>query len=186
MKCRADQLGLSIASNGEFRYQFGSDRHGEGFGVYNYDMTERYYLSRVFEMKEKIKSVNFVMLNPSTANASKLDPTVTRCAEYSKKWGYEKMVVTNLFPIISTDPEKLKMESGDTATNNEVILDIAKSCDLVVCAWGQIGVSKEQGMQIYKDLCDQSIPLYALEIAKNGEPKHPLYLKGDLKPIRVY
>ena len=186
MKCRADQLGLSIVGDGELRYQFGSDRHGEGFAVFNYDMTERYYLSRIFEMNSKIKTVNFVMLNPSTASASKLDPTVTRCAEYSKNWGYDKMVVTNLFSIISTDPSKLKKESGDTVTNNEIILEMAKESDLVVCAWGQIGVSKEQGMKIYKDLCDQNIPLFALEIAKNGEPKHPLYLKAGLKPIRVY
>ena len=185
MECKADKLGLAITGNGTLRYQFGSDRHGVGFGVYNSFLNERYYLSREFENIGNQKSVNFVMLNPSTANASKLDPTVTRCAEYSKNWGYSKMVITNIFPIIGSDPNILKNDKGDTILNNDVLLEIAKSCDLVVCAWGQIGVSKEQGMKIYKELCDLKISLYALEIAKNGEPKHPLYLKSDLKPVRV-
>lgn len=40
-------------------------------------------------------TVNFLMLNPSTADQYPLDPTVTRCLRYAQRWGYGSLIVTN-------------------------------------------------------------------------------------------
>ena len=49
----------------------------------------------------------FVMLNPSTADEVVNDPTVERCERRARLWGYDGLVVTNLFALVSTDPKGL-------------------------------------------------------------------------------
>jgi hypothetical protein len=36
-------------------------------------------------------------LNPSTADENENDPTITRCINFAKSWGYGGVCVTNLF-----------------------------------------------------------------------------------------
>ena len=40
---------------------------------------------------------NFLMLNPSTADEVKLDPSCTRARNYAERWGYGALIVTNIF-----------------------------------------------------------------------------------------
>jgi hypothetical protein len=40
---------------------------------------------------------NFLMLNPSTADEVKLDPSCTRARLYAERWGFGALIVTNLF-----------------------------------------------------------------------------------------
>ena len=49
-------------------------------GVYRYDLT------RVWDRQRPL--CLFLMLNPSTADAERSDPTVTRCLNYAHAWGY--------------------------------------------------------------------------------------------------
>ena len=58
----------------------------------------------------------FIMLNPSTADALKLDPTVTRCYNYAGAWGYGHLLVANLFALRSTDPDRLYHHHDPVAT----------------------------------------------------------------------
>ena len=53
------------------------------------------------------KSVLFVMLNPSIADAEDADPTVKRCINFAKLWCYSSVEIVNLFAYIATDPKKL-------------------------------------------------------------------------------
>jgi hypothetical protein len=49
--------------------------------------------------------VQFVALNPSTADEKQDDPTVRRCVNYAKAWGFGAMCMTNLFALRATDPK---------------------------------------------------------------------------------
>ena len=51
--------------------------------------------------------VCWIMLNPSTADAEKLDPTNRRCLHFSQAWGYGGMSVVNLFAFMQHGIENL-------------------------------------------------------------------------------
>jgi hypothetical protein len=51
---------------------------------------------------------NFLMLNPSTADEVKLDPSCTRARLYAEHWGFGALIVTNLFGWRATDPDEMK------------------------------------------------------------------------------
>ena len=42
-------------------------------------------------------AVAFVMLNPSTADAEKDDPTIRRCIGFAREWRFGRLIVVNLF-----------------------------------------------------------------------------------------
>lgn len=48
--------------------------------------------------------VQFIGLNPSTATDTEDDPTIRRCINYAKSWGYGGMCMTNLFAYRATLP----------------------------------------------------------------------------------
>jgi hypothetical protein len=88
-------------------------------------------------------TVNFVMLNPSTADDVFDDPTIRRCVGFAKSWGFSELVVTNLFGYRATDPGGLKraierggLEFAIGRANDAVILEAARYSESVVCAWG--------------------------------------------------
>lgn len=56
----------------------------------------------------------FLMCNPSTADALVLDPTVSRCRSWARRWSYESYEVVNLFSFRTTYPSVLK-EVGEKA-----------------------------------------------------------------------
>ena len=55
----------------------------------------RYQLWRKWD--PSLPVVLFIMLNPSQADASEDDPTIRRCINYAKSWGYGGIYVGNLF-----------------------------------------------------------------------------------------
>ena len=128
---------------------------------------------------------NFIMLNPSTADATLNDPTVERCQRRAHQWGYGGLVVSNLFALRSTDPKAL-LENEDPigrGDNDLAILSAALASRLVVCAWGNHGSILDRSTKVRDMLVKARIPLYYLKLAKAGEPCHPLYLPYSLKPI---
>ena len=125
------------------------------------------------------------MLNPSTADAQKLDPTVTRCLHYSRQWQFASMVVCNLFAYRATDPRRLLRASEPVGKmNNRHIRQACHEADLIILAWGNHGAHLGRADQVRKKLAVWSAPekLAALRINNGGEPAHPLYLPKSLQP----
>ena len=54
------------------------------------------------------KTVSFIMLNPSRADAQINDPTITRCINFARSWGYGRLEVVNLFAYRTSKPSLLK------------------------------------------------------------------------------
>jgi len=126
---------------------------------------------------------NFLMLNPSTADELKLDPSCTRARVYAERWGFGALVVTNLFGWRATDPDDMKAAKDPVGTaNDRAILDAASNSALVVCAWGNHGAHLERSSAVLSNLKKHKVPLHALRINGNGEPAHPLYLPASLNP----
>ncbi|MFK7776747.1 MAG: DUF1643 domain-containing protein [Gimesia sp.] len=143
----------------------------------------RYILTRNFETSNS-GVCNFIMLNPSTADAMKNDPTVARCCKYAQKWGYGALIVTNIFAFRATDPKVMKSKSDPVGElNMQYIYKAASESDFIVCAWGTHGSYENQGSEVVTMLEEMQDIMHCLEITKHGHPKHPLYCRGDLKPI---
>lgn len=147
----------------------------------------RYRLERIWD-KSKPK-VLFIMLNPSTADAMNDDATIRRCVNYAKEWGYGGVLVGNLFAYRATKPKELLTAENPIGDENLKFIDqMFKEAAAVICAWGNSGIVDKLGKKLgpdYKPLKGWIGFLYYLELAKNGTPKHPLYLKKDLIPQQL-
>ena len=119
----------------------------------------------------------FVMLNPSTADAEKSDPTVTRCLNFAKRWGFRHVKVGNLFALRSTDPTALYRTRDPVGPENDYHLRMmSHRADLTVVAWGVRGGYLARDVEVLELL---SRPVEHLGLTKRGRPRHPLYLRTD-------
>lgn len=147
--------------------------------IFSEDRRYRYVLWRIWD-KSKPK-VMIVGLNPSTADETMNDPTINRCINFAKLWGYGGLYVLNLFAFRATLPKDLrKAEDPISDKNDDYIKSYAKLCDKVVCAWGNNGSYNKRGQKVLLYLDNA----YYIKLNKSGEPAHPLYLKKDLKPVK--
>ena len=123
------------------------------------------------------------MLNPSTADEVRLDPSCRRARNYAERWGFGGVLVTNLFAWRATDPQELKAARDPVGRGNDAaILRAARAADIVVCAWGNHGAHRDRAGQVARLLQSKKISLHALRANGGGEPAHPLYLPASLKP----
>src|SRR5437868_14686902 len=72
-----------------------------------FDPTGMYRYSLLREWCADSPRVAFIMLNPSTADDRKDDPTIRRCIGFAHSWGFGVLEVVNLFAYRATDSSKL-------------------------------------------------------------------------------
>jgi hypothetical protein len=144
----------------------------------------RYLLWRQWDPARPV--ANFLMLNPSTADEVKLDPSCTRARLYAERWGYGALIVTNIFGWRATDPDDMKAARDPVGRGNDrAIVQAAHESAIVVCAWGNHGAHLGRSEKVVRLLRQARVPLHALRMNGAGEPAHPLYLPGALKPQEI-
>ena len=145
--------------------------------IFDETATYRYLLSRRWENDGR--SVTFVMLNPSTADAFKEDPTITRCIGFAKGFGYHALRIVNIFAFRSTDPKKLrKVEDPVGPDNDRYIREACFRSSSVICAWGTHGALHARDLKAWEQIRLEVPNVFCLGRTKGGHPKHPLYLKA--------
>lgn len=145
----------------------------------------RYELVRVWDNQKP--TVNWLMLNPSTATEKILDPTLRRCLGYAKAWGHGGMIITNLFALRSTNPKGLLGVLDPIGPDNDsAIIDAWSKCSTTVVGWGKTGLFKGRARQVVSMLQQHGAHLFCVSTNKDGSPGHPLYLKGGLSPIQFH
>ncbi len=155
---------------------------GDATATFSIDRSFRYRLTRIWEASAP--RVNFLMLNPSTADAFQLDPTNRRCMGFARDWGYGGAEITNIFAYCTTDPRGLKTARDPVGSENDAaILAAAKEADLVIAAWGLHASFLRRGATVRRFLLDAGVRLSVLRLTKEGHPGHPLYLPGDVTPV---
>jgi hypothetical protein len=139
------------------------------------------------------KTVNFIMLNPSTADDVFDDATIRRCIGFAKRWGFSSLVVTNLFSYRATQPGDLKellaisggfrLAIGD---DNAAHLDReAKAADCVVCAWGDnCDVLPHRDLDVIAML--RIYDLFCIRRTAKGNPAHPVRERYTDAPLLFY
>lgn len=116
--------------------------------------------------------ITFVLLNPSTADAQELDPTLRRCVSFARREKFGGMIILNLYAFRSTSPRVMKAAADPVGPENDRVL--ASASGTVVAGWGNHATRKRVAEAVAL-----LPPLRALGLNAGGQPTHPLYVLGD-------
>lgn len=96
----------------------------------------RYWLCRPFENTYILReTILFIMLNPSTADASVDDPTIRRCMGFAKRLDSNGLTVANLYAYRATKPAELwKCNDPVGPQNNHWLNKLVKGHSNIICA----------------------------------------------------
>ena len=158
------------------------------------DRVYRYVLTHTFStgaLPSKPGAVNFIMLNPSTADEQQLDPTLRRCKSFARSWGYRTFIVTNLFAFRATDPNDMKRAADPVGPENDWhIVHQSKIADEVIVAWGSHGDYRGRAKHVLRLLEDEvwrfNRNIKYLKKTLAGHPCHPLYLPSNSQRIPLW
>jgi hypothetical protein len=122
-----------------------------------------------------------VGLNPSTADENADDNTIRRCIGFARDWGFSRLLMVNVFAFRATRPVDL-MKSDDPVgpENLEWITRARDASQLVLVAWGNHGKWRGRDQEVIGLLPGA----YSLGVTKSGAPRHPLYVRSAVKPMR--
>jgi hypothetical protein len=153
----------------------------------------RYHLTRTWD-ELKVPMI-FVMLNPSTADASQDDPTIRKCMGFAREYNCGGIEVFNLWAFRATSPKHLEMAGWQEGPDNDrtIMHQMAqhktrwnKSAD-VILAWGANARRKpERAVHMVYMLQDMGCRLFTLKVLSDGVPAHPLMLPypSNLEPYK--
>lgn len=146
--------------------------------------TYRYMLTRTWPGPGPLGV--FVLLNPSTANAEADDRTLRKVQAFAQRWGWRGLVVLNLFALRSTDPRALYEHPDPVGPRNSRFLERVPAVveGPTVLGWGTHGAEVMQGLQVQHALGLLPEELWCLRRTADGQPGHPLYLRGDTALVR--
>lgn len=130
-----------------------------------------------------------VMFNPSTADASVDDPTITLLCQVASHNGYGGIVVVNLIPLRSPTPDvaarmtqwdkSRDWEARDRLQDNLCVIrtEVARA-GAILLAWGALGERCDdwtcQVLDTIEEERADGTPLYCLGKTAGGHPKHPM------------
>ncbi len=149
-------------------------------------LTFRWLLGRAWGDGPRIA---WLMLNPSTADASADDPTLSRVTAFSRRWGFGSLVVVNQHPFRSPHPSALAawLAAGEgveaaAAANAARVAEALSGSRSVVAAWGA-GGDPELGRKLLAGR-----DAVCLGRTASGAPLHPLArgrmrVPDDVEPI---
>lgn len=134
----------------------------------------------------------WVMLNPSTADADRDDPTIRKCVGFARRWGYGGIEVVNLCAWRATDPRELfnvphpTSEPHQPRRNFVAVEQVLEAAKIVVAAWGVPGGEFAQATTML-DTFKARWPAKLRVIGFNagGTPKHPLMVPYSALPVMV-
>ena len=144
--------------------------------------TYRYVLRR--HNLDGNRNICFVMLNPSTADATLDDPTTRRAMDFASRINCGEYMAVNLFAMRSPNPKDLRLIDDPVGPlNDEYLLAAADWADAIIVAWGNGGAYKNRDLAVRHLLRHKF--LHCLGLTGGGYPKFPLYLKKNTK-LEVY
>jgi hypothetical protein len=157
---------------------------------------DRVYRFRLWRRWELGPMLMVVGLNPSTADETEDDPTVRRCIGYARSWGFAGLMMLNAFAFRATNPREMKAAPDLVWSENLGKIESAARITTteggaVLAAWGNDGDHRHRSSDLRWVLSKGTQKsawhpggVACLGLTKSGQPKHPLYLGADTKPVR--
>ena len=127
----------------------------------------------------------WIMLNPSTADASRDDATIRKCIGFTKRLGYGGIEVVNLFAWRATKPADMKRAADPIGPPNDAAIKNAAGSvnfggGVVICAWGTHAGKSGRDLRVLDILEEIGVDPWVLgKLNKGGTPPHPLMLPYD-------
>lgn len=151
--------------------------------VLSEDGRYRYLLTRDWSDEAGVPNgvtCTFVMLNPSKADATVDDPTITRCVGFAKASGHTGLRVVNLFALRATDPNELIRAGKVDAVgpdNDRHLREAARLATtaggVVIAAWGAHDLAWDRAGAVFDIF---GADMWCLGTTKQGAPRHPVRL----------
>jgi len=139
------------------------------------DQRHRFTLGRRWD--PMLPTLGFVMLNPSTADADKNDPTIIRDIGFADRLGFGGIVVGNLFSYRATKPADLRQAGYPVHRDDDEMLErIMCQVRTVVCGWGANPVPEERVDRVMGIIRGTGVEVKCLGRTKRGAPRHPLFV----------
>lgn len=136
--------------------------------------TWRYALWRSWSAGSRVA---FIGVNPSTADEHQDDPTIRRCIGFAKHWGYDGLVMLNLFAYRTPYPSVMKVFQDPIGPDNDSAIErLASACSLRIAAWGVNGTFLGRDETVKHMMTRIGKPLSCLGRTAAGHPRHPLYV----------
>ncbi|KAA8610415.1 hypothetical protein AL036_00595 [Salipiger aestuarii] len=122
----------------------------------------------------------WIMLNPSTADERRNDPTIERCQRRARRMGFGAMRIANLFAFRATRPADLRRADAPIGAENDALVhQWHEEAAMTVAGWGVHGSFMGRGPRLAGDL---AAPVHMLGLTRGGHPRHPLYVAYDVDP----
>jgi hypothetical protein len=143
---------------------------------------EKYRYTLEIVWNDKLGLMHMIALNPSTADERQDDPTLRRVKSFAHLWGYGGIIMTNLFAFRSTDPKIMRTQTDPIGSeNNRLLLETRDRCPFAIAGWGNHGAFMDRGNWVRQNIRD----LHCFRLTQAGQPEHPLYMPGNIKPIAL-
>jgi len=128
------------------------------------------------------RTVLFVGMNPSVADADASDPTCHRELTFARDWGYTRYLKGNVLDWRATSPRDLPHDPALACSpaNIPALVAMAEEAALVVMAYGKLHARHADTVRAaVTALAATGRPLKCLGLNKDGSARHPLYLRRD-------
>tara|TARA_Y100000589_G_scaffold321459_1_gene352853 strand:+ start:308 stop:862 length:555 start_codon:yes stop_codon:yes gene_type:complete len=159
-----------------------------------------YRWSLDIKISRKVKEIIFIGLNPSISNEYLLDNTTKKIIKICDKNNYGRIILINLFGLISTSPKLLETHADPVGISNNKIIEYninywskSNNCDLWI-GWGNKGNLFNRNIQVSK-IIKKYISIKKKKFSKNTKPLlinktkynnpiHPLYCLDNSKLLK--
>ena len=150
----------------------------------------RYDLLRMW--REDDKHLLWIMLNPSTADATKDDATIRKCVGFTERLGYSALYVVNLFAYRSRHPGELLSVRDPIGPRCDEWIEVraqTQGCAWrVIAAWGSLDFCprfRDRAARVLQLLDGHKV--MCLGTSKSGDPRHPSRIGYDtpLEPFTL-
>ena len=140
------------------------------------DSLYRYRLWRLWQPDKPI--MVWVMLNPSTADASRDDQTLKKCMGFARANHYDGgVILVNLFAWRAGKPCDLELARDPVGPGNDE--HVLWACGLpgtaLIAGWGATRFGHQRALFVRELIKRTGRSLHCIGTTKDGYPRHPLH-----------
>lgn len=151
-----------------------------GGGIYSDDNKNRQQLTVSWDGTGNKKAV-VIGINPSKADDTRSDRTLTRTARFLNMYGVREFLMLNIFESYATKQKDIDFSSKSDFTKFRKIL---KEADIIFIAWGVEKKYLQEKEEILKVLKKYGNKLYCVKKEDGKYPLHPIRISYESNIVK--